>query len=164
MTAGNDLLLGCAGRKLKDSNSVSRHMRQERGKLYFAVAERQVIVLRAPAIVDVTADQPRLAQPQRLLMRMPAHEFLARGMAEIVPVTDHLGRKGVEHLRKLLLVGKFLENLADLKTKPDLVLPRHGHERVEAFPDPGPDLLEILPALPHRLDLQVGVAAVCKTR
>jgi len=162
MSAGNDLLFRGARREFKHTDSVFRHEGQERGKRDFAVAQRQVILLGPPAIVNMGAEEARFAQGKGLGVVMPAEEFLALGMAEVVPVTDHLGREGGEHLGKFFLVRKLLEFLPDLEAETDFVFSRHLNQRVEAGLDPGPEPLEIFLALLHRLHLDVRISAVQK--
>ena len=93
MAAGDNLLLRRAGGKLQNTDSVFRDQGQERAERGLAVAERQMILLRPAAIVDVQAEKPRLAPRERLEVVVPAQKFLRLRVAEVVPVADDLRRK-----------------------------------------------------------------------
>src|ERR1700722_12260987 len=104
MTTGNDLLFRSSGGEFRNTESVYRHQGQERAKCNFAVTERQVILLGATTVVNMGAEEARLAEGQRLGVIVPAQEFLGLRMAEVVPIPDDFGGKGGEDLRKFLLV------------------------------------------------------------
>ncbi len=135
MAAGDDLLLGRPGREFQDSDSVLREGGQELRKVDLPVAKRQMVILRPAAIVDVAAEDALGAQLQRLEMRMPAEEFLARGVAEIMPVADHFRWECLEHDGKFLFVRKFLKNFADLEAEADFQLAGQRDQRIERFLD-----------------------------
>ena len=83
MTAGDDLLFRRPGRKLQNTDSVFRDQGQERAEGHLAVAERQMVLLRTPAVVNVQAEKPVPAQRQRLKVVVPAEKFLRLRMAEV---------------------------------------------------------------------------------
>src|ERR1700761_6980479 len=122
MAAGDDLFFRRSRRQFQNTDSGLRDERQERVELDFPVPERQVILRRPAAIMDVQAEEPVAAARQRLDVVVPAEEFLALRVAEVVPVADDVRRKRVEHLDELDLVGKFLEVLANLEAELDLQL------------------------------------------
>src|SRR4030042_3106877 len=73
----------------------------------FFPAPRSIMVIISSAAMQVNASQevPKIFQ-QISLVRDP-EIFLARGMADVVPIEDRTSRKFVQDDFKLLQVGKF---------------------------------------------------------
>src|ERR1700683_2754153 len=153
MATGDDLLLRRSRCEFKTNDSVFRDQGQERGERDFAVTERQVILMRAAAIMNMGAKHARRTDVQRLVMIVPAQKFLQLRMPEIVPISHHLRGERGEYFRKFLLVGKFLELLPDFDPEADFLFSRERDQRFQARLDSRPYDREFCFALAHGLDL-----------